>query len=66
MTAQDADTVRCQASISGNCLSLTEGWSLCEDGECVYGAFLGEMPDDGKGAALTDGPGCAEDRRHSR
>ena len=50
----DADTVRCQASISGHCLSLSEGFGYCEEGECDYGAFHGTMPDDGQGAALTD------------
>ena len=60
MSDQSADTVRCKASISGHCLSLSEGWSYCEEGECVYGAFYGEMPDDGNGPAQIDGSGAAE------
>ena len=43
MSDQSADTVRCKASISGHCLSLSEGWSYCEEGECVYGAFYGDL-----------------------
>lgn len=28
---------RCRASISGNCLKMTEGWDHCDDGECELG-----------------------------
>lgn len=29
--------MRCRASVSGNCLQMTEGWGHCDYGECEIG-----------------------------